>query len=183
MYQLKSKNERSRIEYEDDLRLTFGTKAQIEELYMNGNMIKLNISIFTKLDQDLQKEVSIISPYSNTIKEVYFFLIEAVEVSCKYWSVNPHNYVLTDSKMVVLPPEMTVAKLFQDTNGEHMHELLLHNKYTLCFDILKHHEEAVEIQRSSGNSQGGDSRLKKQIVIRKDAVAKMDNAPEKFFQR
>lgn len=178
MYQLKSKNDRSRIEYDDDLRLTFGTKAEIEELYTNGNMMKLNISIFTRQSQDLQKEISIVACYNNTIKEI-------TDVSCNFWSVRPDKYVITNSKYVVLPPDMTVAKLFQDSNGEQMHELCLHNKHTLCFDISKHHEDSIEINRNSGNSNAGgssDQKLDKKIMIRKDAVAKMDNAPEKFFR-
>ena len=70
MNQLQSKNDRSRIEYEDDLRLTFGTKSKFEELYINGNNVKLNVSLFTKRGADIKKEIEVIAGYSSTIKEV-----------------------------------------------------------------------------------------------------------------
>lgn len=71
-YALKRKNEDGQYENEDNRRNTFGTKASIEELYVNGNMVKFNINLFTKKVTDITKETSIIAKYSNTIQEVLF---------------------------------------------------------------------------------------------------------------
>lgn len=95
------------------------------------------------------------------------------------------NYVLTNSKFVMLPFDLTAGKIFVDNNGAQMIELYLHNKYTLCFEILKQQEEAIEINKNTSNAQGNqsDQKLNKRIEVRKEAVAKLDNAPEKFFQK
>ena len=69
-YTLRNKNEEARFENEDSLRNTFGTKATIDELYLNGNMVKFNINLFTKNVSDIPKETSIIASYSNTVNEV-----------------------------------------------------------------------------------------------------------------
>lgn len=177
-YTLKKKNEEAHYENEDNLRNTFGTKATVEELYMNGNMVKFNINLFTKKVTDIPKETSVMARYSNTIKEI-------LEASCSFWGIKEEDYILTNSKYVVLPLDMTAGKIFVDSNGNQMIELLMHNKYTLCFDIIKQQEEAIEINKNTSNAQGNqsDQKLNKRIEVRKEAVAKLDNAPEKFFEK
>lgn len=107
-----------------------------------------------------------------------------MQASCQFWGLKPQDYILTNTKYVLLPLELTAGKLFVDSNGSQMIELLLHNKYTLCFDILKVQEEAIEINKNTAQgAQGNNQALNKNIVVRKEAVAKLDNAPEKFFER
>lgn len=145
---------------------------------MNGNMVKFNINLFTKKVTDITKETSVVAKYSNTIQEV-------LEASCHFWGIKVEDYILTNSKYVLLPLDFTAGKLFIDSNGSQMIELFLHNKYTLCFDILKQQEESIEINKNTSNAQGNqsDQKLNKRIEVRKEAVAKLDNAPEKFFEK
>lgn len=71
MNELKLKNFKSGYELEDDLRLTFGNKATLAELYLNGNMVKLKVSIRSKISEGvIKKEVSIITMYDNIVREV-----------------------------------------------------------------------------------------------------------------
>ncbi len=95
------------------------------------------------------------------------------------------DYILTNTKYVLLPLDLTAGKLFIDSNGSQMIELLLHNRYTLCFNILKQQEESSEINKNTSNTQGNqsDQKLNKRIEVRKEAVARLDNAPEKFFDK
>lgn len=97
--------------------------------------------------------------------------------------IKPEEYVLTDEKYVSLPDTLTVGKMFQNNSGQQVINMLLHFKYSICFEILKPQEESIQI--ISGNAQGNqnDQKLNKKIVVRKTTVAKMDNAPEKFFAK
>ena len=83
-----------------------------------------------------------------------------------------------------MPMDLTAGKLFIDNYGSQTIDLLLHNKYTLGFDILAVQEEAIEITKFTGNAQAGqsDQKLNKSIQVKKEAFAKLDKAPEKFFQ-
>lgn len=67
---LKTKISAAHSEHEDDLRLTFGTKASFQELYTKGNMIKVNVSLFTKKITGLTKEISILTSFENTLADV-----------------------------------------------------------------------------------------------------------------
>lgn len=67
---LQLKNIQAKIDHEDDLRLTFGTRATINELYTKGNMTKVNITLFTKKVSGITKDICILADFCNTIKDV-----------------------------------------------------------------------------------------------------------------
>jgi hypothetical protein len=176
---LKQKTQAASTEHEDDLRLTFGSKSSMAELYSKGNMVKINISLFTRKVTGIPKEISIIAAFTDTVSQL-------LEESCKYWKINSHEYVLTDDKYVTLPSDQTIGRMFVNENGAQVISLLLHYKYSMVFEVLKPQEESIQI--ASGNAQGGansqgDAKLNKRLMVRKKAVAKMDNAPEKFFNK
>ena len=59
-----------RIDHEDDLRLTFGTRASMNELYTKGNMAKVNITLFTKKVSGISKEICILADFCNSMRDV-----------------------------------------------------------------------------------------------------------------
>ena len=72
MRALKLKNGMGAIEHEDDLRLTFGSKSSIKELYLRGNMVKVSVSLFTKKISEIPKEINIIAAFQSTVEDVDF---------------------------------------------------------------------------------------------------------------
>lgn len=114
-------------------------------------------------------------------------MTKVLETSCNFWSVSTEEYILTDQNGVMLPVDLTVGRLFNDSNGIQMHDLVLINKYVLGFEITERHKESIEIMKNTGNTQGGgaggDQDLKKEIKVTKEASRKMDSAPQEFFKK
>lgn len=87
----------------------------------------------------------------------------------------------------MLPEDLTMGRLFKDSNGLHLHELILINKYLLGFQISYRQRGPLEIIKNTGNAQGGgsggDQDLKTEIRVLKDKHQKLDSAPQEFFKK
>ena len=173
---LKMKNHTGSIEHEDDLRLTFGTKASLTELYERGNMVKVNVSLFTKKITAIPKEISIVAGFNNTIKDI-------LAQSCKFWKVPEEDYLMADDKYVALPGDLTISRIFMSSGGAQMIDLLFLYKHSMGFEILKPQEEMAHISTGNAQSGGGqgDQKLNRKVSVKKNTTQKLDDAPKKFF--